>query len=413
MRIRDALGALTERNFRYLWFGQAVSAFGDRLVPVALAFAVLDLTGSARDLGYVLAAQTVPMLVFVLLAGVWADRLPRQLVMMASDLVRAAAQALIAVLLLSHQAQVWELVALSAVYGAAAAFFTPAAVGLTPLTVSPARLQEANALRGLAWSLSTILGPAFAGVIVAVTSPGWALAFDAGTFLVSASSLALIRIPVAEAKAATSSFIVELQEGWREVRSRNWLWVSIIYWGVFNITAFPAFLVLGPYVAKHSLGGASAWAAILTVGGIGSLLGGMVALRTKPARPLLACIFSTLLWWPPIALLSVRAPVALIAVAFFCASIGMAWGNTLWTTTLQQNVPASSISRVSAFDYMGTYVASPIGYALIGTVVAGFGVSPTLAATAGVGALSTVLTLSVASVRGLKRADLVAASTLT
>jgi hypothetical protein len=159
--------------------------------------------------------------------------------------------------------------------------------------------------------------------------------------------------------------------------------------------------VLGPYVAKHSLGGATAWATILTAGGIGSLAGGIAGLRARPARPLYSCMLATLLWWPPLVLLAVRAPLAAITAAFLVASIGMGWGNTLWPTILQQNVPARSISRVSAFDYMGTYVISPLGYALIGVAAATAGVSGTLAGAAVVGLIGTLAALSVANVRNL------------
>lgn len=401
MRLGPSFDALRERNFRLLWIGQATSAFGNRIAPIAIAFAVLDLTGSAADLGYVLAAEALPMLVFVLLGGVWADRLPRQLLMLASDLVRMACQAVIAALLLAGAARVWELVALSAVFGTADAFFTPAGVGLTPLTVSAERLQQANALRALASSMAGILGPAFGGAIVAAISPGWALGVDAATFLVSAVSLALLRLPRTARKTGESSMRADLREGWREVTGRRWLWVTIVYWGIFNLTAFPAFRVLGPYVAKHSLGGASGWAAILTVGGVGSLAGGIVGLRTSPRRPLYACVGSTLFWWPPLVLLAARAPVPAIAVAFFVASVGMGWGVTLWPTILQQNVPPAAISRVSAYDYMGTFVVAPLGYALVGIVAGGIGVTQTLAVAAVVGLVGTLATLGVASVREL------------
>ena len=123
-------GALSRGAFRLLFAGRTVSSFGDRLVPVALAFAVLDLTGSVTDLGLVLAAQTVPLLAFVLLGGVWADRLPRQLVMLVSDAVRAVAQGACAALLLTGHAQVWELIALQALYGSAVGFFAPAATAV-------------------------------------------------------------------------------------------------------------------------------------------------------------------------------------------------------------------------------------------------------------------------------------------
>src|SRR5256885_3302649 len=135
MRVRRPWGALSEREFRLLFVGQLTSAFGDRLVPIALAFAVLDLTGSVADLGYVLAARSLPMLLLVGLGGVWADRLPRQLVMLTSDAVRCASQGLVAALLLTGHARIWEVVVLNAIYGGANAFFTPAMTGLIPATV--------------------------------------------------------------------------------------------------------------------------------------------------------------------------------------------------------------------------------------------------------------------------------------
>ena len=214
------------RNFRlHLDRADGIGVWGIGWLRSRLSVAVLDLTGSAADLGYVLAAQVFPMLAFVLLGGVWADRLPRQLVMLASDLVRAVAQAAIALLLLVHEVRsVRSWSRLSAVFGSADAFFTPAGVGLTPLTVSPGLLQQANALRGLANSVTAILGPAFGGAIVAAISPGWALAFDAATFVFSAASLAMLRLPPAVRKVSTTSVGAELREGWDEVRSRKWRW---------------------------------------------------------------------------------------------------------------------------------------------------------------------------------------------
>src|SRR5665213_843991 len=187
------LGPLRNAQFRLLFAGRAISSLGDRVVPLALSFAVLDLTGSVTDLGIVFAAQTIPLVLFVLIGGVWADRLPRQFMMLASDGVRALAQGLSAVLLLSGSAHIWELAVLQAVYGAAEAFFGPASVAIVPQTVDERDLQPANALLGLSGNLADVLGPALAGVIVATAGPGWGLATDAATFVASAAFLALMR----------------------------------------------------------------------------------------------------------------------------------------------------------------------------------------------------------------------------
>jgi MFS family permease len=396
LRRSTAFGPLSERNFRLLWIGQTTSAFGDRLAPVALAFAVLDLTGSVKDLGYVLSAQVVPMVFFVLLGGVSSDRLPRQFVMLASDLARTATQAGTALLLLTGTARVWQLVALAALYGVADAFFTPASVGLTPLTVSAGRIQQANALRALSISAAGIIGPAFGGVVIATIGPGWALATDAATFLISAASLSLLRLPrKAQRPTAHRSVTRDLCDGWREVRSRRWLWVSILYWAVFNLAGYPAYRVLGPYIAQKHLGGPAAWAAILIATGSGALTGGLIALRTTPHHPLRTSIALTMLWWPPILLLALTAPLPLIAATAFIAAISMGYGNTLWPTILQNTIPDHALSRVSSFDYLSSYALSPIGYAAAGLLATTIGTQTTLASSAALGAIATLATLSV------------------
>jgi MFS family permease len=405
MRVRRPWGALSEREFRLLFVGQLTSAFGDRLAPIALAFAVLDLTGSAADLGYVLAAQAVPMLLLVALGGVWGDRLPRQLVMLAADALRCGSQGLVAALLLTGHAHVWELAALNAVYGAGAAFFTPAMTGLIPATVRPDRLQQANALMRLSNSSIGLIGPGVGAALVALASPGVALALDAGTFAVSALTLGAMHLPRRRREAPRASTLAELREGLREVRSRTWLWVMIVYFGVFNIAAFPAFFVLGPYVARQSLGGASAWGVILTGGSIGAVLGGLLAIRARPLRPVwagtAACAFRAL----PTALLALHSPVLLIAAALLIASGGLTWGDSLWHTVLQQRIPEAAISRVSAIDWTGTLVLNPIGYAIMGPLAAAIGVRATLYASALLTLGSTLIVLAVPSVRAVRSDD--------
>jgi MFS family permease len=396
------LGVLGIRNFRLLFLGQATSAFGDRLAPIALAFAVLDLTGSASDLGFVLAAETAPMLLLVAIGGVWADRLPRQLVMLTSDGVRCAAQGATAALLLLHEARIWELVVLQAVYGAATAFFTPAMTGLIPAAAGSDRLREANALMSLSRSAVGVAGPAVGGTLVALVSPGVALAGDAATFLVSAGSLALLRLERPVRDAAPASMLTELREGLTEVRSRTWLWVMIVYFGVFNILVWPPFAVLGPYIAKHSLGGPGAWAAILTGGAAGFVAGSLAAIRVGASRPLLwgelACGVAAL----PALFLGLSFPVATIVAATFVRSLGIAWGDALWHTTMQQHVPERALSRVSALDWTGTLVLNPLGFALVGPLAAAVGVRATLVGSAALTAIATACAVTVPSVRNLR-----------
>src|SRR6266511_1328579 len=396
-------GALRVRPFRLLWIGQTTSALGDALVPVALAFAVLDLTHSASDLGVVLAAQLVPSVTLALAGGVVADRLPRQMVMLGSDIVRGGAQAALAVLLLTGAARLWQLVLLAAVYGAGQAFFQPASTGLVPATVPPERLQQANALLGLSRSGNVIIGPAAAGALIGVFSPGVVFAVDAGTFAVSVASLAMLRLPLPPVVQRTS-FLVDLSGGWRELRSRTWLWVMIVWASTFMFFVAAPMQVLGPLIAKQSLGGAPAWGTIAAAGGIGSVVGGIVALRWHPARPMLAASSAVLLTALPAALLAITGPVALIAGGRLLAGVSLGFFGAVWMTTLQQQVAPEAISRVSAYDWMGSQVFLPLGLLAVGPVQTAIGVSTTMWISAGWAVLSTALALSVRSVREVKLA---------
>jgi Major Facilitator Superfamily len=207
-------------QFRLLFSGEAVSVIGDGLFPVALAFAVLDeLGGSPGQLGLVLAAETLPLAILILAAGVWADRLNRRNVMVVSDLGRAAVQATLATLLLSDAAHLWHVVALAALYGVFDAFFQPAAGGLVPEIAGREHLQEANALLGLARHVGLVVGPALAGVLIAVSSPGTAIAVDAATFVISAAFLTQLRVTFVR-RASEHHFWADLKGGIAEVARR-------------------------------------------------------------------------------------------------------------------------------------------------------------------------------------------------
>ncbi len=298
-------GAWRSPSFRLLVIGQGVSSVGDGVAPVALSFAVLELTGSVGDLGLVLAARSLPLIVFVLAGGVLADRLPRKVVMMASDLVRAGAQAACAALLLSGVAHVWELAALQALYGAARAFFGPASTGILPELVGAEDLQEANSLMGITENLSSIAGPALGGVVVVAAGAGWGLAFDAGAFVVSAVSLALMRLADVS-RPARRSAVAELREGWKAFAGRRWLWTSVAVMPLILVVVFSPLDVLGPEVAKAHLGGAGAWAAISTAMGVGAALGGAIGFRWHPRYPLRAAFLLTLAGEPALLFLLAR-----------------------------------------------------------------------------------------------------------
>ena len=406
MRTGDLFGALRERRFRLLWLGQATSTLGDGLVPVAVAFAVIKtLDRGPTALGVVIAAQTIPVVLFALVGGVWADRLPRQMVMLVSDVVRGVVQATLAVLLLSGAAELWHLVLLLAVYGTAQAFFQPAATGLVPATVSPERLQQANALLGLSRSLAFVIGPAVAGVIAAATNPGIVFVVDAATFAVSATSLALLRLSRSRRPGERQSFFDDLKGGWHELVSHTWLWVIVAWASAFLFFVVAPYMTLGPVVAEESLGGPAAWGLIAAGWGAGNLAGGLIALRWKPLRPMLVCSAAVLLIAPAMILLAMRAPAPLTAALNAVGGAGMGLFGALWQTTLQQHVREDALSRVSAWDWMGSYAFLPLGLVLAGPVSAVIGISATLWISVAFIVLSTIAVLLVPDVRNLRRLD--------
>ena len=401
MLVAGRLGALEEREFRLLWLGQATSALGSSLVPVALAFAVLELTGSASALGLVLASALVSRVAFLLLGGVVADRRPRQTVMLAADLLRTGSQALVAVLLVTGHAHLWHLVVLFALFGAGDAFFSPASTGLVPDTVRPERLQQANALMSLSRSIAFVAGPTISGLLVAGVGPGWVFAIDAATFACSSLSLGLLSLPSPAAESRRTRLLDELRGGWLEVRSRAWVWMTVLRFSISNLAIAPLF-VLGPLVAKESLGGATAWGLIGTAGGIGAVLGDAAALRLRPGRPLLAGGLAVSLWALEPALLARPFPTAVVAIAAAVGFGALGFSNAVWFTALQQRIPRTALSRVSSFDWLGSIVLQPAGFALAGPLAAAIGVPATLIVSAVVQASACIAFSLTPSVRNLR-----------
>jgi len=397
------LGALAEPQFRLLWIGQAASAAGDALIFVAVAFAVIRVGGSAADLGIVFAAFTVSNVALVLAGGVWADRLPRQLVMVACDVVRGVAEVVLALLLISGAAQVWHIALGAAVIGGAGAFFGPASLGLIPQTVSGARLQQANALIGLSRNGTRIFGPPLAGALIALFhSVGIVFLIDSVTFVISAISLLLLRPAPREARPAEPQpFFAELASGWREVTARPWIVAAICAFAVSNMASAP-FIILGPIVAQAHLGGAAAWGLILTGGGIGGVIGGVLALRLRPRRPLMTGFMIMAATSLPALALVGPLPVLLIAGASMLSLIAIELANTWWYTMLQQHVPDHSRSRVSSYDWLVSLVFQPLGFLLAGPLAAGIGLTATLVGAAVIGLLANYGVLLVRAVREVR-----------
>jgi MFS family permease len=397
----EFFGALSEREFRNLYFARAFSLFGDGIAPVALAIAVLQtLHWSATALGLVLGVRAGAVVAFLLIAGVVADRVPRRVILMSSDLLRCGTQGATAALILTKHARLFELIILAFAYGLGDAFFRPTSTGIVPQTVSRERLQQAMATIALTQSSFLVLGPVVAGALAVTVGPGWAIAIDAATFLVSAGFVSrLSRLPRAPAGAG---FLRELREGWAIFTGRTWLWVDGVFSAIGSCVIFAPFLVLGAAVVVKGLHSPGGWAAITASFGGGSVAGGFLLLRARPTRPLVAAVPPLALLALPTGLLAAKAPVAAIAVGAFAGGLGLAFFNTLFETTVQKAVPPEALSRVASIDWMLSASLLPLGFAAAGWVGSHVGARETLAAAAVWAVVSTAIVLAVPDVRNLR-----------
>jgi MFS family permease len=394
-------------GFRLLFSGQALSVLGDRMMAVAIAFAVLAI-GDATDLGIVLAASGIPFALFAIAGGVLSDRVGPRRTMIASDVIRTICQAVVAALLLTGSAEIWMLVILSAVYGACAAIFMPALMGLIPRTVPPERLQEANALLGFSRSAANVGGPAVAGIVMAIGNPGDVIAIDALTFAVSAACLLALRPAPARAGAghdADEDFAARLRTGWREVRARPWLRVGLGAMAAYHVFVLPAVFVLGPALARDELDGASSWAAIVACWGVGTAAGNLVALRARIRRPVLVAAIALVGASTQGVILGIGLGTAGIAALELLAGVASSLFFTLWDTSIQEQVPPHAISRVSSYDFSVSLGLMPLGMAVAGPVALAVGLHATLVGMGALGMLAGLAWLAVPDVRRVRRGD--------
>jgi MFS family permease len=395
-------GPLQSRNFRLLLACNVISWTGSGVAVVAIPFAVLGIGGTASDVGYVAVATLVPVLVFVLLGGVLADRLPRHEIMLATNVAQALAQAAAAGLLLNGTAQVWELAVLAAVRGVAFGFYYPAAAGLLPQTVPAAQRAQANALDRIGRNTAQITGSALGGVLAGLAGPGWGLAADAASFAIAGALRAGMRLP-ARPPAPGPSMVGDLRDGWRDFIARRWLWVIVVQFTFTVAIDSPTQTVLGPVVAHAHLGGARSWGAILAAEAAGAVLGGLVMLRYRPHRMLVAAVLSV----PALSLvlfaLAIPLAVPLIAAAALAAGGCLEVFEVNWATAMQQEIPPAMLSRLTSYDALGSWALIPLGTAAAGPLAATFGTAAVLDAGGVLIVLFAAAVLCVPEVRHLHR----------
>jgi MFS family permease len=415
----EQLRVLRHRDFRYLWLAQSSSVIGDCIVIVALALFVIELTGSATDLGLVLAASSLPLVAFLLLGGVWADRLPRHRVMVVTDLVRFTLHALLAALIFTGAVRIWQLIAIEALFGTAEAFFRPAANGLLPQTVPEEEIQQAQGLSSLSNNIGEFAGPALATALVLGLGAGWAFALDAATFLLSAALLSRVRprrraiVPSRliepapglppEGAPETAAVWADIRDGFREVRSRDWVWATLAAFCVALFTGLAPWFVLGPLVAREQYGEIGVYGVVSAVLGVGTIAGSLIGIGWRPRFPMRAAMLAIILWPGAAVLYAVGATLWLVVPAMLIGGGGIALFDVWWTTALAERIPADKLSRVSSYDWMVSLALLPLGYVLAGPLASALGSVDVLIGGSALAAVALALGLLPRETRMLER----------
>lgn len=398
----DQLAPLRHRDFRLLVSGTTISALGNAITPVALAFAVLDLGGSATDLGLVVAAYAAAEVVTALFGGVLGDRVRRQLMLEGSSAACAVSQAVLAVLLVGGWASLPLLAAIGVVNGCLGALAQPSSSALTRQTVPEGLLGSAVALRGLVQTSAMVVGFAAGGVLVGAVGAGWAIAVDAATFALAAVCFAGLRVPPVTFDGPRGSVLADLGDGWREVVRHSWLVLLIGQALLYHLFYGGAQGVLGPIVVGEEFG-RTAWGVALGSLMAGFVVGGLVCLRWRPRRMLLAgTLLLSLTAAFPLAM-ALGPSLWLVLVGAFAHGFGLQVFDVFWTLSIQENVAEDKLARVYSFDVVGSFVARPVGLALTGPVAAAVGLDTWLLVVAAVIWCSSLLTLLSRDVRRLER----------
>jgi MFS family permease len=400
--LRSRFPSWAGRNFRLLVAASFITNLGNSGALIAAAYAVIESGGSATGVGLVAAARTAAMVVFLLIGGAVADRVPRQRVMVTANLVNALSQAGFALLVLAGHPALWQMAALTAVGGSAHAFFSPASEGMVLSTVETAHAGKAFSVYRLSVNGATIGGAAVGGALVAALGPGWVLAVDAAGFAAAAAMRSRLDVTDGARPARTSSMIGDLREGWREFVSRSWLWGIVVQFAVVNAVVGAAEAVYGPLVAREHLGGAGPWGLALAAFGVGTVGGGLLMIRWKPRRMLLAGTLGVFPMALPSAALALAAPVWALALVMFVTGVAIEVFAVGWMLALHQEIAEEKMSRVSAYDWFGSVAMTPIAMALAGPAADLFGRTRALW---GCSVLVVVLTAGVLALPDVRRLE--------
>ncbi|MFI6873277.1 MFS transporter [Streptomyces sp. NPDC050400] len=395
------------RNYTLLAVSAFVTTLGAHGALIASAFAVLDAGGDGGDVGLVAAARTLFLVVFLLVGGAVADRLPRHHVMVAANALNFLSQGAFALLVIAGEPQLWQMMALSALGGTGQAFFNPAAEGMLMASVSGEQASRAFALFRMGMSGAAVGGAALGGAMVAAIGPGWVLAVDAAAFAVAGALRCFLKVSHIAPREAGGGLLADMRDGWREFVGRPWLWTIVAQFSVVVAVVGAAESVFGPLVARDELGGAGPWGLALGAFGVGTILGGLLMMRWKPQRLLFAATLSVFSLALPSAALAVPVPLGVLVAVMFVSGVTIEIFGVSWITALHQEIPEEKLSRVSAYDWFGSVAMVPLATALAGPAESAFGRTPALWGCAALVVLATCAVLFVPEVRNLRRHETV------
>ncbi|MFJ6938527.1 MFS transporter [Streptomyces sp. NPDC101132] len=400
---RPARPSWAGRNYTLLTAAAVVTNLGSHGALIAAAFAVLQSGGSGGDVGLVAAARTLPLVLFLLVGGALADRIPRHRVMVAANALNCLSQAVFAVLVLTGEARLWQMMLLSALGGTGQAFFNPAAEGMLLSTVSGEQANRAFALFRMSMNGAGIGGAALGGAMIAALGPGWVLAVDAAAFAVAGAMRAFLDVSHVPEREPGGGLLSDLREGWQEFITRPWLWSIVLQFSVVVAVVGAAESVYGPLVARDELGGAGPWGLALGAFGVGTIAGAVLMMRWKPRRLLLVgtlCVFPLAL---PSAALAVPVPAWALCAVMFVSGTAIEVFGVSWMATMHQEIPEEKFSRVSAYDWFGSVSMLPLATALAGPVESLVGRTAALWGCAGLVVAVTAAVLLVPDVRRMTR----------
>ncbi len=397
--------SLKYSNFAFLWSGQTISRLGDHLYRIALAWWVLEKTGSAAAMGTVLIFSSVPMLIFLLVGGVTVDRFPRVRVMLLSDILRGLLSGVVTLLAFSNTLEIWHIYVVSILFGFVSAFFQPAYIAIIPDVVPSEGRPSANSLTALSGQLTGIAGPAIGAAIVAIGGTASAFALDAISFFISGLCLLpILRLSLANTEPRVHTHpLDDFREGWRTLISMPWLWITISIAAFGNLTQSGPYQVGLPFLVKTNLGNdvrILGW--LFSAASIGSVVAALwLGRATKLRHRGLISYIGLAIWGLALLILGLPLGLPFLLATNFVMMASLNVFNLIWTNTLQEMVPPDMLGRISSIDFLGSFVLLPVGYGLAGWAIDLLGAPPVFIIGGALTALLALLSLLHPAIRNL------------